>query len=46
MKEKGNYEVAFWTVRPVDEFVKRQGIECYVHDLDTDDLMRRSMVSE
>jgi hypothetical protein len=44
MKQKGGYEVAFWTVRPVDEFVKRQGIQCYVHDLDTDALMRRTQV--
>jgi hypothetical protein len=42
MKERGGYEVAFWTVKPVDEFVKRQGIPCYVHDLDTDVLMRRT----
>jgi UDP:flavonoid glycosyltransferase YjiC (YdhE family) len=41
MKEKG-YDVAFWTVRPVNEFVERQGIRCMVHDLDTDDLMRRT----
>jgi len=28
-------------VNPVNEFVERQGIPCYVHDLDTDDMMRR-----
>lgn len=25
----------------MNEFVERQGIPCYVHDLDTDDMMRR-----
>eukprot|EP00613_Pedinella_sp_CCMP2098_P026046 CAMPEP_0171702948 /NCGR_PEP_ID=MMETSP0991-20121206/11872_1 /TAXON_ID=483369 /ORGANISM="non described non described, Strain CCMP2098" /LENGTH=685 /DNA_ID=CAMNT_0012292333 /DNA_START=62 /DNA_END=2119 /DNA_ORIENTATION=+ len=35
------YDVAFWTVRPVNAFVERQGLKCMVHDLDTDDLMRR-----
>ena len=28
-------------MNPVNEFVERQGIPCYVHDLDTDDMMRR-----
>jgi UDP:flavonoid glycosyltransferase YjiC (YdhE family) len=41
MLERGDYEVAFWTVRPVNEFVERQGLPCMVHDLDTDELMRR-----
>lgn len=40
MKARGD-EVAFWTVIPVNEFVERQGIKCYLHDLNTDDLMRR-----
>jgi hypothetical protein len=28
-------------VNPVNEFVERQGIKCFVHALDTDDMMRR-----
>lgn len=30
-----------WQVIPVNEFVERQGIKCYLHDLNTDDMMRR-----
>jgi len=37
----GEYDVCFWTVRPVNEFVERQGIRCLVHDIDSDDMMRR-----
>jgi len=37
-------KVAFWTVRPVHEFVERQGLRCFVHALDTDDMMRRVQV--
>mmetsp|Transcript_40771 Transcript_40771/g.93810 ORF Transcript_40771/g.93810 Transcript_40771/m.93810 type:complete len:626 (-) Transcript_40771:234-2111(-) len=39
-RERG-YDVAFWTVRPVNQYVERQGFKCYVHELDTDELMRR-----
>jgi hypothetical protein len=41
MLATGKYDVAFWTVQPVNQFVEQQGIRCFVHDLDTDDMMRR-----
>ena len=44
MLERGGYEVAFWTARPVDELVRKRGIKCFVHDLNADDLMRRTQI--
>jgi sterol 3beta-glucosyltransferase len=38
---KRGYEVAFWTVRPMDAFVEKHGLRCFVHELNVDDMMRR-----
>ena len=41
---KQNYEVAFWTARPVDVLIRSRGFKCFVHDLDTEALMRRTQI--
>lgn len=38
------YDVAFWTVRPVNRFVESHGFRTILHDLDTDDMMRRVQI--